>query len=50
VSRDVRLFYCYRVISRLYFHLPVLFLHLYTVQMGLYCSINAESMCLTGFC
>jgi len=36
VSRDVRLFYCYRVISRLYFHLPVLFLHLYNVEMGLY--------------
>lgn len=30
------LFVLYRVTSRLYFHLPVLFLHLYTSQIGFY--------------
>lgn len=34
--RDIRLFVLYRVVSRLYFHLPVLFLHLYLVELGLY--------------
>lgn len=34
--RDIRLFVAYRVVSRLYFHLPVLFLHLYLVDLGLY--------------
>jgi hypothetical protein len=35
VRRDVALFYVYRIVSRFYFHLPVLFLHLFTVEMGL---------------
>ncbi|MGN6315600.1 MFS transporter [Trinickia sp.] len=35
-DRNVRLFVLYRVVSRLYFHLPVLFLHLYLVELGLY--------------
>ncbi len=34
-SLDLPLFYAYRIVSRFYFHLPVLFLHLFTVEMGL---------------
>ncbi len=36
MGRNVTLFYLYRVVSRLYFHLPVLFLHLYAADMGVY--------------
>jgi hypothetical protein len=36
MQRSVRLFIMYRVTSRLYFHLPVLFLHLYTAEIGFY--------------
>jgi hypothetical protein len=36
VGRNIQLFVLYRVVSRLYFHLPVLFLHLYLVELGLY--------------
>lgn len=39
MRRDVLLFISYRVVSRLYFQLPVLFLHLHMVQMGLYNTI-----------
>jgi predicted MFS family arabinose efflux permease len=35
IRRDLALFYAYRIVSRLYFHLPVLFLHLFIVEMGL---------------
>lgn len=35
-ERDVTLFYLYRIVSRLYFHLPILFLHFYSVDMGLF--------------
>lgn len=35
LRRDLGLFYAYRIVSRLYFHLPVLFLHLFVVEMGL---------------
>ncbi|EIF28240.1 hypothetical protein BCh11DRAFT_03628 [Burkholderia sp. Ch1-1] len=35
-GRNIGLFVLYRVVSRLYFHLPVLFLHLYLVELGMY--------------
>ncbi|HSK38955.1 MAG TPA: hypothetical protein VK943_04235, partial [Arenibaculum sp.] len=35
LQQDLVLFYVYRIVSRLYFHLPVLFLHLFVVEMGL---------------
>lgn len=36
VNKNIRLFTLYRVISRLYFHLPVLFLYLFTIELGIY--------------
>ncbi|EWY36603.1 hypothetical protein N825_09790 [Skermanella stibiiresistens SB22] len=39
MRRDILLFISYRVVSRLYFQLPVLFLHLHMVQMGLHNTI-----------
>ncbi len=35
MKRDLVVFYIYRIVSRLYFHLPVLFFHFYRVDMGL---------------
>jgi len=34
VNGDIRLFVCYRIASRLYFHLPVLFLYFFTLEFG----------------
>lgn len=35
MSRDIRLFYVYRIASRCYFHLPILFVFFYVQHLGL---------------